>query len=234
VRHLTATCRVLIQRCQQVRRVSLGPMATTDLWSMIHTQRTAVADMLSGLSPEQWDQPSLCGGWQVRDVAAHMIATGHTTPASFFSEFAASGFRFNTFSAKQIAQRRDHSPDQLVRELLETATLRKHPPGPPQTPLSEAVLHGEDIAKAVGRSQNVPDETLVTVADSYKKTQLLIGAKKRIEGLHLRGTDTGWETGDGPEVSGPTMSLLLAMAGRGRGLDDLTGEGVQLLAARMP
>lgn len=207
-------------------------MATPDLWPLVHRQRTAVAEMLDELTPEQWDLPSLCRGWQVRDVAAHMIATGHTTPGSFFGEFAAAGFRFSSFAAKQVARRREHSPEQLVRELRETASLRKHPPGPAQTPLSEAVLHGEDMARAVGKQQDVPDAALVTVADFYKNTQLLIGAKKRIAGLHLRATDTGWETGDGPEVRGPTMSLLLAMAGRRAGLDDLTGDGVQELTTR--
>jgi uncharacterized protein (TIGR03083 family) len=208
-------------------------MATPDLWSMVHQQRIAAADMLEELSPEEWDQPSLCRGWQVRDVAAHMIATGHTSPGSFFGAFAASGFRFSKMAAKQVAERRDHPPERLVREMRETATLRKHPPGPPQTPLSEALVHSGDIARALGRVQDVPHETLVTVAVFYKDTQLLIGAKKRISGLHLRATDTGWETGDGPEVNGPTLSLLLAMAGRHAVLDDLSGDGVKVLATRM-
>jgi uncharacterized protein (TIGR03083 family) len=209
-------------------------MADSDLWPLVHRQRTAVADMLEGLSRAQWDEPSLCRGWQVRDVVAHMIATGHTTPRSFLGGFAAAGFRFHTFSAKQVAQRRDQAPDELVGELRETASLRKRPPGPPQTPLSEAVLHGADIARALGIRQDVDEEAQVRVADFYKNTQPLIGARKRIAGLRLRSADTDWQTGDGPEVVGPTMSLLLAMSGRASALDDLTGAGVGELASRMP
>jgi uncharacterized protein (TIGR03083 family) len=209
-------------------------MAGTDLWPLIHRQRAGVADMLDGLSASQWDQPSLCSGWQVRDVAAHMIATGHTTPGSFFGGLVGAGFQFDAFTAKQIAKRRDHSPEQLVGELRETATMRKRPPGPAETPLSEAVMHGEDIARALGIRQDLDDEAIVRVADSYKNTQLIIGAKKRIAGLRLTATDTDWQTGEGPEVVGPQMSLLLVMAGRRVALDDLTGDGVQALTSRMP
>jgi hypothetical protein len=74
----------------------------------------------------------------------------------------------------------------------------------------------------------------VAVAEFYKGAQPLIGAKKRVAGLHLIGRDTGWETGSGPEVSGPTTSLLLAMAGRRSALEDLEGPGVSELRARMP
>lgn len=205
-----------------------------DVWSQIHRQRNAVADMLAGLSEQQWEQPSMCGGWLVRDVAAHMIATGHTTPGSFIAGLASAGFAFDKFSARQIAQRRDHSPPELVREMRETASMRKAPPGPVHSWLAEAVVHGEDMARPLGLRQAVPAESLITVADFYKRTQLLIGAKKRISGLQLKATDTGWQTGEGPEVSGSTMSLLLAMAGRRPALDDLTGSGVEVLATRMP
>ena len=72
----------------------------------------------------------------------------------------------------------------------------------------------------------------MAVADSYRKSNLLLGAKRRISGLRLRASDVDWSTGDGPEVTGPLASLVLAMTGRTVALGDLTGEGLATLSAR--
>ncbi len=78
----------------------------------------------------------------------------------------------------------------------------------------------------------MPAETLVAVADNYVRTNLLLGAKRRIAGLRLRATDVDWTHGDGPEVSGPLTSMILAMSGRTPALADLGGEGLQVLTGR--
>ncbi len=70
------------------------------------------------------------------------------------------------------------------------------------------------------------------MAEFYKKSNLIIGAKRRIAGLQLRATDTEWSHGSGPEVVGPLLSLLMAMTGRKAALDSLTGEGVAILRGR--
>jgi hypothetical protein len=77
-----------------------------------------------------------------------------------------------------------------------------------------------------------PTEAVLQTANFYKNSNLIIGAKTRIDGLKLRATDTNWVHGDGPEVSGPILSLVLAMTGRKGALDDLAGDGVALLRAR--
>jgi hypothetical protein len=73
---------------------------------------------------------------------------------------------------------------------------------------------------------------VVEVAGFFAKSNLLIGTKRRIEGLSLRATDVSWSHGSGPEVSGPILSLLMAMTGRKAALDDLSGEGVATLRSR--
>jgi len=70
------------------------------------------------------------------------------------------------------------------------------------------------------------------VADFYKGSNTLIGAKNRIAGVALRATDTDWSHGSGPEVSGPLLSLVMAMTGRKVALDDLEGPGLEVLRAR--
>ena len=94
------------------------------------------------------------------------------------------------------------------------------------------MVHGEDIRRPLGLKHRPPEAALVAVADSWKNSNLLIGAKRRIAGLRLRATDTQWEHGAGPEVSGPLMSLILAMTGRTAVHPDLSGAGVAELATR--
>ena len=70
------------------------------------------------------------------------------------------------------------------------------------------------------------------MADAWKKSNLLIGSKTRVEGLRLTATDATWTHGEGPDVSGPLQSLILAMTGRKQVLEDLSGDGVSILAMR--
>jgi hypothetical protein len=90
-------------------------------------------------------------------------------------------------------------------------------------------VHGEDIRRPLGIAHAYPMDALTRVADFYKGSNLLIGAKRRIAGVTLRATDADWSTGTGPEAAGPMLSLLLAMTGRSAALADLTGEGVASL-----
>jgi len=76
-------------------------------------------------------------------------------------------------------------------------------------------------------------DALTRVADFYKGSNLLIGAKNRIAGLTMTATDTDWSTGSGPEVRGPMLSLVMAMTGRSAALADLSGEGLDTLRARI-
>jgi hypothetical protein len=98
--------------------------------------------------------------------------------------------------------------------------------------LGEAVVHGEDVRRPLGVKREYPSETLVMVADFYKGSNLLLGARRRISGLRLEATDATWTSGDGLEVTGTLLSLILAMTGRRRAYADLAGEGSATLAAR--
>ena len=208
-------------------------MADDDLWPMTHRERERAADMLAGIAPEQWDQPSLCAGWRVRDVAAHMIATAATTPVSFIGGFVSSGFKFHDFSRKNLARWSDLKPDELVAAMRASARRTSKPPGPPAVPLTEAVVHGQDIARPLGLTLGTGPDALVASLDFYKSTQPLIGGKKRSAGLHWQATDVDCTCGSGPAVSGPAVAILLALSGRRDGLHGLEGDGVAQLAGRM-
>jgi uncharacterized protein (TIGR03083 family) len=98
--------------------------------------------------------------------------------------------------------------------------------------LGEIVVHGADIRRPLGLEHQSPEAALVAIADSWKKSNVLIGAKRRIAGLRLQATDADWAHGEGPEVKGPLASLVLAMTGRKQVHADLSGDGLATLAAR--
>jgi uncharacterized protein (TIGR03083 family) len=207
-------------------------MAATELWSTIRSEREALAADLAPLTDDQWATPSLCGQWSVRDVLAHLTATAKITPPKFFGKLVLAGFRLERLQNKDIARERGPSPAATLAGFRAQVGSRKHPPGPTESWLGEVIVHGEDIRRPLGLRHAYPLAAVATVADSYKRSNLIIGTKKRIAGLRLQATDTDWSHGDGPEVRGPIVSLLIAMTGRQAGLADLSGDGVALFRQR--
>lgn len=199
-------------------------------WDMIHAERAGFADTLDGLSDSDWDRQSLSAQWTVRDVVAHMVATATSTPPKFIAAMAKSGFRFSKMVSNSIQQLENANSD---KELA--AMYRAHinstngPPGPAASWLGETIVHGEDVTRALGTYGNHNVDYVVAAANFYKKSNMLIGAKRRISGVQLIATDADWRHGSGPTVEGPAIALVLAMTGRRVALDDLTGEGVEVL-----
>jgi uncharacterized protein (TIGR03083 family) len=207
-------------------------MAGPDPWPTIHAERKALAADLQGLREEQWHTPSLCTGWSVEQVLGHMTATAKMTPPKFFVNMIKSGFAFAKMADAEIAEETKAGPDRTLQSFEEVQTSKKHPPGPVDTWLGETIVHAEDIRRPLGITHDYPIDAVRRVADFYKGSNLIIGAKKRIAGLQLRATDTDWSTGEGPEVTGPIVSLVLAMTGRRPPMDDLSGDGVATLKGR--
>jgi uncharacterized protein (TIGR03083 family) len=208
-------------------------MATnTDVWAVVRGERKALASDLGPLSDDQWSTPSMCGNWTVRDVVAHMTATAKISSGTFFPKLIGSGFKLTRLQEKDIGVELGNSPGETLARFEAVETSVKHPPGPKETMLGETIVHAEDIRRPLAIRHDYPIEAVVSVADFYKGSNLIIGSKRRIAGLGLRATDTDWSHGSGPEVSGPILSLVLAMTGRKPPLDDLSGNGVAALRSR--
>jgi len=203
-----------------------------DIWPTIHAERRALATDLDGVTGEQWDTPSLCTQWTVRDVLAHMTSAATLTPPTFFAKLIGSGFSFDKVQESGVAAQRGSSPADTMAHFERVLTSVKHPPGPTPTWLGETIVHSEDIRRPLGIKHAYPTDAVVTVADFFKGSNMLIGSKRRIDGLTLRATDTEWSHGTGPEVAGPILSLVMAMTGRKMVLDDLSGEGLSTLRSR--
>jgi uncharacterized protein (TIGR03083 family) len=208
-------------------------MAPASPWPLIHAEREALAQDLSSLDDAQWHTRSLCGGWSVREVLGHMTATARMTPARFFTGLASSGFRFNVMTARDVGRETARTPAEQLAEFRRLIPATTHPPGPTEAMLGESIIHAEDIRRPLGIVRKYPEEGVIRVADFFKGSNLLLGSKKRIAGLELRASDAEWTTGSGPEVSGPAISLVLAMTGRAGALDDLSGDGLETLRSRL-
>lgn len=203
-----------------------------DLWNVVAAERGALAADLAGLDEAQWAARSLCEDWSVRRVVGHMTSTASLTPMSFVGSFVASGFSFEKFANKQIDKHLGGDPEETLAGFRLVQHSTSAPPGPKLSWLGEVLVHAEDIRRPLGIRHQYPTEAVREVADFYKGSNTLIGTKSRIAGLALRATDTTWSHGEGEEVVGPMLSLLMAMTGRGEACVDLSGAGVNTLQSR--
>jgi uncharacterized protein (TIGR03083 family) len=205
--------------------------ATT--WKLIHLERSALADMLDGLSPQQWAAPSLCAGWTIQQAAGHVVAGAEQTGPRFLGGMAMNGFRFNAMTDRQAHRIGALPPKEIIARLRARTTTTNHPPAPAMAMLGEAVVHGEDIRRPLGVGDEPSADAVGACLDMFKRANFPVGAKKRINGVRLVATDADWTHGAGPEVTGPRLSLLLAMTGRAPGMDALSGDGVDVLRSRL-
>jgi len=205
----------------------------TRTWEMIRSARKEMADTLEALTPEQWAAESLCAGWTVGFVAMHILAGAEQTAGHFTKGMLVTGFRFDALMERDARDRAPLSPSQVAGRLRQRTTTTNHPPAPVVAMLGEIVVHGEDVRRPLGLPSRVTTDAANACLDMYVKASFPVGGRKRIGGLRLVSTDTGWSWGTGSEVTGPALSLLLAMTGRPAGMDELSGDGARVLAERL-
>jgi uncharacterized protein (TIGR03083 family) len=203
-----------------------------NIWPTIHSERGALADDLADLRDDQWQTQSLCTDWTVHDVLAHQLATAEMTPPKFIGKFAAAGFNFDRFAAKEVAREGAGGPAATLAAFRAASGRTSAPPGPKPTWLGEVIVHGEDIRRPLGITHTYPMADITSALNLYAHSNAIIGGKRRVTGLTLTATDTDFSTGSGPAVQGPALALLLAASGRKSALDELTGPGVDELRKR--
>jgi uncharacterized protein (TIGR03083 family) len=211
----------------------MSTQTTAQTWTMIHSERAALADTLAGLTEQQWSTPSLCAGWTVRQLAAHILAGAEQTGPHFIGGMVRTGFRFNTLMRHEADRLAVLPPAEIVSRLRARTTTHNHPPAPVSAMLGEVVVHGEDLRRPLGLTATPDVEASAACLEMYKSASFPVGGKKRIGGLRLVATDSDWSTGEGPEVTGPAIALVLAMTGRAAGLADLAGPGLATLRDRV-
>src|ERR1700722_20008993 len=184
-----------------------------------------LAERLAELDDEQWNSPSLCSQWRIRDVLAHVTAgaEGAFGFGAIFSGMLRHGFSFNRWVAADGRVRGQRDPPVVLQALRNAAANREALSGARPVSLTHVLIHGQDMCRPLGITRDLPESHLVPVADFVKDDVHRFGAKKRIAGLRLTATDMDWSQGNGPEVTGPGEALVMMMAGGVVALDDLSG-----------
>ena len=213
-----------------------GPRAdlrrATGGWPLVHAERAALAADLAELADEDWALPSLCAGLTVREVLAHLTAGASLNPVRWLAGVIRCRFDFERQVAMRLAEQLGATPTETLDRFRRVVTSTAKPPVPTAAMLGETIVHGEDIRRPLGIRHDCPIETVTRVAQYYQGSDLPVLTKRRISGLRLAATDGPFTTGSGPLVSGTTLALTMAMAGRTAYCDELDGDGVATLRDR--
>ena len=208
-------------------------MQDTSTMRMACEEREDFANFLDGLLPEQWEQPSLCELWRVRDVVAHVISYEELSRWQLVRRFAKGGLLPPRINAIGVAEYVERSPRQLtglMRTCIPPRGLTSAFGG--MIGLVDGMIHQQDIRRPLGIGRVIPPERLQRALNIALHSPATRGARK-VRGVRPIATDIDWAYGEGLEVSGLGEALLMAMAARPDALHQLTGPGKALLAQRI-
>jgi uncharacterized protein (TIGR03083 family) len=216
-------------------------MDQDQLWAAIDSQRLRTVELLDDLTPAEWEQASLCDGWTVRDVAAHLTMQQMTLLAGLKGFLRHPGKMNHVIHAAAVSGAA-RPTDQLLREIGSMVGSRRTNVGlTPRETLIDIIVHGQDIAIPLRRRLDVEPEAAKEAATqvwSYRTSRKGRRMARVFRPLpstpyRLIATDTDWSAGDGPEVRGPTLALLLLLTGRRAGYAQLDGPGVAALGTAL-
>jgi uncharacterized protein (TIGR03083 family) len=190
-------------------------MTTADLMPTISGERRAFSDVLEGLAEADWNAPSLCEGWRVREVVAHMTMPFRYPAPRFLGEMVRSRGNFARM-ADRVARRDARAP---IGTLLDGwRTNENHPWKPPggglKGALTHDVVHGLDITIPLGIEHPVSEQALRVVLDHATTPLSLKHSGLDVTGIRFEADDLDWAFGDGEPLRGRARYLLMVLMDR--------------------
>jgi len=202
-----------------------------DVLELATAERTDLADFLATLTPEEWMAASLCEGWRVRDVVAHVMSFDGVGVGDMLRRAIRARFsHVNQVGVDELAAL-------TTDELLSRLRARLRPQGLATTfggrlALLDVTIHHQDIRRPLGRPRQIPAERLRYVMGDAVRSPELPGWRLA-RGLRLVPTDLDWIHGSGPMITGTAEAILMAVTGRASAIGELDGPGAAVLAARL-
>lgn len=208
-------------------------MVATDVKPLAAAERNAFADLLETLTPEQWQARTLCDRWTVQQLVGHVVSYEELGRSALLRRYARALASRTSPNAVGVREYGDRSPDELVGLLRRHATPTGATAGfGGAIGLTDTTIHHQDVRRPLGLPRSIPPERLVPVLD-FLPMALALPSWRNVRGIRLVATDLGWTHGNGPEVAGRAESILMAVSGRPIALADLSGPGLERLAARV-
>jgi len=200
------------------------------MMDLISAERRELAGVLAGLSAGQWKSPSLCAGWTVGHVAAHLTMPFRITEEDFARGMAEAHGQFTEFS-DAVAARDSRLPQaELVAALRDNIDNPWAPPGGGQPgALSHDLIHGLDMTWPLSITYPIPDQAMTTVLDLIAGQDGPSAFGVDLDGIELQASDLDWSSGTGAQAVGPSRDLLLLLARRSLPHDAVSGPGAQRL-----
>ncbi len=198
---------------------------------MATAERTDLADLLETLTPGQWEAPSLCEDWRVRDVVAHVMSFDGVTLLGMFRRAIRARFvHINQVGVNELASL-------TTEQLLHRLRTQLRPQGLATTlggrlALLDVTIHHQDIRRPLGMPRQIPADRLRSVLGASVVSPEL-PAWRLARGVRLAPTDLDWTHGSGPELTGPAEAMLMAITGRRSAIGELAGPGQPVVARRL-
>lgn len=200
---------------------------------MIHLERRRLLDLLETLDDDAWQATSLCDAWTARHVVAHLTAGAKTGTASWIRSMLFAGFNPATHNDRRLREQLGATPAETLGRFRSAIDTTIAPANAYAAMLGENIVHGQDIARPLGLTLTPDPKALLKVARFFARKDFSVNSKSQVAGLSLVATDADFDSGSGPEINGPLLALVMVMAGRGAFIDQLEGDGVGELAARL-
>jgi uncharacterized protein (TIGR03083 family) len=218
------------------RPAGAAVIARDQAWPLITAERLRVADLLDELADGDWDQPSLCAGWTVRDVAAHLTLQQLGARAAVGMMLAHRGDTERAIFTRARQRARAWPTAKIIADIRASAGTRRHNFGVTyRETLIDVLVHAQDIAIPLGRSFPMPPAAAAAAATRVwtMRWPPPFPARRTLARFRVTATDLSWQAGRGPRVEAPISSILLLSTGRLAALPAISGDGAAELAAAL-
>ena len=199
-------------------------------WRAIDEQRASLAALLDTLTPAEWTTPSLCTGWQIRDVAAHLSIAALMPTRDVVTAAARARGNFNRMVHDTAVERSAaRTTTEIVADLRRTIGSRRLAPTTFwRDPLLDLLVHTQDIVRPLGRQVSMPLDAAGEAIAWVWRRRFPFFPSRRFRGTAMVADDFDWRDGKGLELRGPISSLLLLSTGRYSALAELRGPGLDV------